>query len=346
MRWGYIAIFLGQNMVFALDDAKKEQWTWLYSKTIAQEEAANYAGKSDIFFVKEDVPSFTQLIFSWNARRPSKGFYSFWVSARESQTKKWGTWHHMFDWGADIQKSYKCDTAGFSHYDHVRLEMDRSRFADGFKIRAVAHEGAHLSGIKAFSISTSNFNQFKPESNEQQLITLPSVYIENVPMISQFQLEHQKTESICSPTSCTMLTGYLLHQKVDPVNFAEWSFDEGLGVYGSWPFNMAHAFEVCDGSLCFFTARLNSFARLHHRLMQGIPVPVSVRGYLQGQASPYRYGHLLVVVGYDAKKREVIVHDPAFKTDKATVHHYPLRSFIEAWERSKRLAYITEPMRC
>lgn len=339
----YVLFFGIQSMIFALDDIKKDQWTWLFYKTIAKEEAQQYKEKNEVYFAKEEVPLFTQLIFSWNAFRPSKGYFSFWVCARESESKKWGAWHHMMDWGSEVQKSYKNDSPGFTRYDFVRLETKDS-YADSFRIRAIAHDGAKLANLKAFSVSISNFNQFKPETVDNHLLALPSAHIEKVPMISQFQLEHQKTESICSPTSCTMLTSYFLQQKVDAVDFAEWSYDNGLGVYGSWPFNMAHAFERCEGLLSFFTARLNSFVRLHQRLVQGVPVPVSVRGYLPGQATPYRFGHLLVVVGYDAKKKEVVVHDPAFKTDKATLHRYPLKGFLEAWERSKRLAYLAETL--
>lgn len=340
----FLFVLAGMHtIVFAIDEVKKDQWTWLFYKTIAKEEAQQYKEKNEVYFAKEEVPLFTQLIFSWNAFRPAKGYFSFWVSAREADSKKWGAWHHMSDWGADIQKSYTNDSPGFTRFDFVRLETKDS-YGDSFRIKATAHAGAKLVDLKAFSVSISNFNQFKAETVDTHLLALPSVHVEKVPMISQFQLDHPKTDSICSPTSCSILTSYFLQTKVDAADFAEWSHDSGLGVYGSWPFNMAHAFERCEGTLSFFTARLNSFTRLHQRLVQGIPVPVSVRGYLPGQATPYKYGHLLVVVGYDAKKKEVVVHDPAFKTDKATVHRYPLKGFLEAWERSKRLAYLAETL--
>lgn len=322
-------------------DSVADQWTWLLYRTFSQQESDEYKQKDDIYFAKEDIAPFNQLVFSWNAFRPKKGYFSFWVQARQASTKKWGVWHHMMDWGSNVQRSYKSVT-GFSRYEYVRLELDENSPADAFRIRIAVNDGANLGFLKAFSVALSNFALFQSETAEQYEGVLPSVHIEDVPTISQFMLEHSKNDSLCSPTSCTMLTSFFLQKNLDPIDFAEKSFDSGLGVYGSWPFNMAHAFEVCQGGLNFFAARLNSFARLHQRLQQGIPVAVSVRGALPTAASGYRYGHLLVVVGYDAKKQEVIVNDPAFRETKLVQHRYPLKGFLEAWERSRRLAYLAE----
>lgn len=140
-----------------------------------------------------------------------------------------------------------------------------------------------------------------------------------------------------------MLLGYLLGQEIDPLEFAEHSFDTGLDAYGSWPFNMAHAFERSGGEVYFAAARLNSFAGLYQRLKQGIPVVVSVRGYLAGAPKIYSHGHLLMVVGFDSERQRVICHDPAFPSDEKIFTSYPLKGFLMAWERSHRLAYLAEP---
>lgn len=337
------SIILGVSLcVLVKAESHADQWTWLYYKMFSESDFSQQKNLQDIFFAKEDIPYFTQLIFSWNAHRPSKGYYSFWVQARDTATKKWGQWHKMMEWGAQVQRSFKSKSDGFSRYEHVRLEIENETGADAFRVRIAAQDGAHLKNMKAFAVSIANFSNFKTEVDMAHAFRLPSVHIKNVPMISQFALEHPRSDAICSPTSCTMLASYLLDKHVDPYDFAAKAFDKGLGVYGSWPFNMAHAFEVSKGESYFFTARLNSFARLHQRLQEGIPVAVSVRGPLKGAASAYRNGHLLLVVGWDEKNKEVICHDPAFKTHKQTVHRYHVRDFVEAWERSRRLAYIAE----
>lgn len=326
----------------AQEDCNQEIWTQLYFRIFSDAQLAQHKDKSSVVLSKEGVAPFTQLIFSWNAVRPKKGYFSFWVQARDGQSKRWGSWHHMMDWGNDVQRSYRSKSNGISNYNFVRLEMAAGLTGDSFRVKMVQHNGALLNGIQAFSVSCANFNLFESESVNVAIAGLPSVHIKQVPAISQFALDHPKSDCICSPTSCSMLTGFLTQQDVDPSVFAAKAFDAGLGAYGSWPFNMAHAYEVCQGAFCFFTTRLTGFARLHHRLMQGVPVVVSVRGPLQGAASAYRAGHLLIVVGWDAKKQEVIVHDPAFKTDRDTVKRYAIQDFLEAWERSRRLAYLAE----
>lgn len=320
-----------------------EDWTRLYFQIFPTEQLDLLKDRTYVVFSKESINRFSQLVFSWNAIRPRTGYFSFWVQVRSANSKRWGNWHHMVDWGADFQRSYQDKTDGMAHYNHVRLEMDRGHEGDSFRIKMMRHGGARLDNIKAFAVSCSNLDLFKSETVNKQIKRLPSVHIKHVPTISQFALDHPKNDCICSPTSCSMLAGFLTQHYVDPLSFAEKSFDSGLGVYGSWPFNMAHSYEVCGGAYCFFTARLSNFASLHHRLTQGVPVVVSVRGPLQGAAAPYRSGHLMIVVGWDAKNQEVIVHDPAFKSDYDTVKRYAIADFLEAWERSRRLAYLAEP---
>ena len=48
------------------------------------------------------------------------------------------------------------------------------------------------------------------------------------------------------------------------------------------------------------------------------------------------------MVGWDAKKREVICHDPAFDTVDQVYTRYDIHEFIVAWERSRRLTYKTQ----
>ena len=322
------------------EDIATKIWSWTYYRTFTEQEIESHKDKPHIFFAKEDVPLFDQLIFSWNAIRPARGYFSFMIQVHSAKTHKWGSWHHMADWGADVQRSFASKSDGVATYNFVFLKMEPGHMADAFRIKVISREGADLTLLKACGVSFSDANNFKAES-VNDLKHLPSVHIKNVPAISQFELEHARNNAICSPTSCTMLTMFLTEKMIDPIDFAEKSYDAGLDAYGSWPFNMAHAFEECDQNYWFFATRLNSFAGLHQRLMMGIPVVVSIRGPLEGAALPHRNGHLLTVVGWNARKQEVIVHDPAFK-GKEVIHRYSLKNFLEAWERSRRLAYIAE----
>jgi hypothetical protein len=332
--------FVGTTMcVGAADDA----WTWLYQKQFSQAELEAHAHQKTVTFIRDVVPAYTQLVFSWNALRPERGFFSFWVQSRDQATKKWGVWQKMIDWGAGVQRSYMGDKHDGSQYIHVRLEMDSGSYADAFRIKIVPHEGSSLALLKSIFVCISDFTKFRSE-NPAQGEHLTSVIVPNVPKKSQFSLDHERNFALCSPTSCSMLLGYLCGQPIDPISFAYQSYDSGLNAYGSWPFNMAHAFERCGGNFYFTTMRFNAFSHLHQRLQQGIPVVVSVRGVLVGAPKVYHSGHLLVVVGFDAQKQQVLCHDPAFKADEDIFQAYALHHFLPAWERSHRLGYLAEPV--
>jgi hypothetical protein len=329
--------------MFMQSFAETKQWTWLHRKSFTESEQELNKQKRSLAFAKTDLPEFTQLVFSWNAFRPKKGQFTFYAQVRNASTKKWSKWHRMLTWGAHEQKSFKTQSDGMTSYHHVRLESGNALTADAFAIKMASDDGADLSLIKSFAVNVSNLNEFHHEPESVMALTR-SVYIKGVPRISQFELSHPRNDGLCSPTSCTMLTSYLLSREIDPIDFAEKSHDQGLDKYGSWPFNMAHAFEQSQGKVLFAVTRLNSFKNLYDHLCKGIPVVVSVRGHINGAPRVYHNGHLLVVVGYDSKTKEVICHDPAVPDSKLTKKRYDLKNFMQAWERSHRLAYLADPL--
>jgi|SRR5579863_3817421 hypothetical protein len=319
-------------------------WTWIYRKNFTKNLHVREMNKKALFFSHDNVSPFTQLIFSWNAFRPEQGHFSFFVQVRNAATKKWGAWHRMVDWGKDVQQSYLSKSDGFSSYVHVRLETDDKKAADAFKIKIEPHNAAPLSLVRGVCVALSDFNMFKAEVSQDITDSLQSVHLSRIPLIAQFALEHEDNGRICSPVSCSMVVHYLTGTYKDPLAFAAGAFDTGLGVYGSWGCNMAHAFEHAGGKTHFFVRRMNSFADLHHQLVQGVPVVVSVRGNLPGALKPFPHGHLIVVVGWDGQTREVLCHDPASESHDTVFKRYPLEHFLRAWECSHRLAYIAEPV--
>lgn len=318
-------------------------WTWLHRKKFNHTQRLENSQKKEIIFSKTDVPRFSQLIFSWNALRPVTGHFSFYAKVRDSKTKKWSKWHKMIDWGSDVQISYR-SRDDFSQYHHVRLEINHLILSDAFCIKIVPQKGADLGLLHGFAVNVSDFTKFNSEESKKTAPLLHSVHIQGAPQISQFKLTHHRNDSLCSPTSCTMLTSYLSDKSINPISFAEKSIDKGLDIYGSWPFNMAHAFENCDGNVHFSVARCNSFINLHDQLVKGIPVIVSVRGAIEGAPKVYPHGHLLMVVGYDAHTHQVICHDPAAQEHDLVYKKYNFKSFLQAWERSHRLIYLAEKL--
>ncbi len=325
--------------------SENDSWTWLYQKRFSKQELQDSKEKQDFVFLKHGLPQFSQLMFSWNAFRPTRGYFTFYVQVRDAKKKTWGAWHKMAEWGAQVQRSFASMPACTTKYLHVRLETNKGHLADAFRIRVKVSDGADLTNLKSFAVSLSNFHNFKESRIDDRIKSLPSTCIENVPKQSQFKVPYAHNDSICSPTSVGMLIGSLTDQNINYREFVRGSFDNGLNVHGSWPFNMAHAFEKCKGRVHFSVGRLNSFAQLHERLQKGVPVVVSVRGHLNGAPKVYDKGHLLVVIGWDATKQHVICHDPAFKSNHKVLKRYTVRSFLSAWDRSHRLAYLADPIR-
>ncbi|MFZ5954558.1 MAG: C39 family peptidase [Candidatus Dependentiae bacterium] len=315
-------------------------WTWFYRKLLDNKIINKHS--NEIMFTQTDIPHFLQLIFSWNGFRPQKGYYSFWVKVRDAKTKIWSDWYKMSEWGSTIQRSFHTKTSDGIEFAHVRLETKKKGVSDAFAIKAHAHGGACLANLKAFMVNTSDNSKFKSELGGNDLNKLGSLRIKNVPIFSQFELDHPRNDGLCSPTSCSMITSYFIKSLVDPIIFAEKSYDHGLEKYGSWPFNMAHAFECCKGAWWFAVVRLQSFSHLCRYLKSGIPVAVSVRGPLPGAFGQYANGHLLVVTGYDAQKKEVICNDPAAKSKGEVNKRYCLQDFLQSWEKSHRLAYVAD----
>jgi hypothetical protein len=334
-----ILLLLWSTLLCGKDAAT--DWTWVHKKQFTHPIHASNTDQKVLLFAKENVQPFTQLVFSWNIIRPTHGYFSFYVQVRDADTKKWGTWHHMADWGKGIQHSYTSKSDGFSSYIYVRLETDDKKLADAFRVKIEQQQSAPLSLVHSIAVALSNFSLFKPECVADG--DLPSVHVTNVPTVAQFALEHEDKGRICSPVSCSMMTHYLTGVYKDPLDFAAGVFDTGLGVYGSWACNVAHAFEHGEGKIHFFVRRMNGFADLHQLLLKGFPVVVSVRGVLPGAFKPFPHGHLMVVVGWDNDTRHVLCHDPASDNHALVVKRYPLEHFLSAWESSHRLAYVAEP---
>lgn len=337
---GFNRIIIVCSFYFGMLCAGNTPWTSFYSKTYTRHTKVLNGHKKELFFKKESTNPFTQLVFSWNITRPEQGYFSFYAQVRDAETNQWGCWHHMADWGKNKQKTYLSKSNGLSSYVHVRLEVDAHKTADAFCIKIEPHEGASLHLLDAVAVALSDFKLFVPE--EPVCDNFKTIILSDVPAIAQFSFDHVDKSRICSPASCAMVVEYLTKESVCMNNFLTGIFDEGLLVYGSWSCNVAHAFDVCKDKVNFFVRRGHSFVDVYHYLEKKLPVIVSVRGDLPGALKSFPHGHLMVIVGWDQEKGEVICHDPAAESNTMVLKQYPLEPFLRAWERSHRLMYVVD----
>jgi hypothetical protein len=331
----FLCSFFLKATILKVED---QEWAWTYRQCFTSHEMRKNSHKQEVLFTQISIAPFTQLIFAWNAQRPQKGYFTFYAQVRDAKTKRWYSYHKMIDWGQSVQRSHFNRSEG-SAFHYARLELENWRKADGFRVKAVAHHHQDLGLLKGLIAATSDHTKFKPEPWSEHAKGLKSIMLKGVPKTSQILVDHPKADVLCSPTSMSMVIGSLKRKKVDALSFADHVYDQGLNAFGNWSFNTAHAYEFCDHKVLFYPTRLSSFTSLYNILKNKIPAVVSVRGPLKDAPKPFEKGHLLVVIGWDAQKKQVICHDPAFDSDQAVLARYDVHEFIRAWERSRRMTY-------
>ncbi len=242
-------------------------------------------------------------------------------------------------WGAHEQKS----NSEFAGNGLTRVYQDLFQVLNGqkataFKIRIEADGDAALENIHSLHVYTNaSKTSEKTAFNGHTSVSLP------VAGLSQMALDHPRHRDLCSPTSTTAVVRYLLNDpEIDPLLFAEQSWDQQFDIYGNWVLNVAEASSLLGPSWNCWVEFLSCFQDVYHRLLQGFPVVVSVRGPLPGSALPYKNGHLLVITGYDHQLQQVLCMDPAFPSNCETLVWYSLGDFLAAWERRGKIAYLFE----
>lgn len=318
----------------------------------------NKAHTPYIIWQKNIVKPFSELILSWNASRPKKGHFSFWMNVKNHT---WSGWKKLATWGVNEQKTFSSTKNRYVHTKHVRVEMQRKQTGCAYQVKVVAHKGAELRRIKALFVNASNWNHFQ---KTKPPLSLPSTLIKAIPKQSQWWVKHKRKKDLCSPTSISMISRYFAGKKKlstrfkkltdETKSFANKVYDQSLNIFGNWLFNTAQAFNTTQGNVLYRVERLNNFESLYKYLVHKIPIAVSIWGNLKGHkkiensecAWPYKNGHFIVVAGWNQAQRTVTCIDPAFSnTDgpKGIVRNYRINDFIRAWGRSKNLSYVPIP---
>lgn len=293
-------------------------------------------------FAKE-CPEFTQLLVYWNGQIPKIGCWEIYAQVKYALNQKWSEPMLLMSWQKNQNCSYlkSCKDKKFKNY-HVRLELENQQLADAFKIKILPKNKADIKSLSLIGATTCNIKEFEKTSYKEHKNFKSTNYILKLPKISQIATEHKDATRICSPTSLTMVLNYLSDKKLNPNNTADQVYDNCLDAYGAWQYNVAYASDILHNKYYVHLKRLQSFQEVINDINKKLPVIVSVRGDIKGAAKSYQNGHLIVVIGYDSKKRKVICHDPAWTENNEVSKAYPLDDFLNAWAKSHHLAYCFE----
>lgn len=316
-------------------------------RVYADKEASTY------IWQEKKVYPFNELIVSWNALRPTSGNYTLYVRVKGA---RWSKWFKYAAWGVTHQQTFSSSKDDVASLCVNAVMMKNKGMGVSFEVKVEAAGGASMSDVHWLHACVSNTAKYKLQKPSR---SLRSGYIDYVPQQSQMILKHPRSKSMCSPTATSTAVSYLLQrlergstfdqasivrEVIDPVDFASLVYDTGHHIYGNWALNVAGAYDVSGGKIPCRVEHLPSFDVLYDYLRHDRPVVVSVAGPIKGGALPYKHGHLMVVIGWDARRRRVLCIDSAFKSNNATKVWYDSDEFCRAWGRRKNLSYIFMPL--
>ncbi|MFC1854875.1 C39 family peptidase [Candidatus Dependentiae bacterium] len=314
-----------------------------YSKFIKEEA---HKKKSYVWVEKGTIP-FKEIILSWNAQIPKNVNLIFSISCLVKG--EWTGWKRIFVWGKNTRLTYSRLKSPRLHTKHVRAEVPGKFVATGFRIHVRSSSPNHdLKDLDALFCCISHEGRFK---REKPNFDFPTTRIDGLQAQSQMLLNHDRTPDLCAPTSLSVAIQYLngfrangtcnKNLSLETQSLSELCHDQSLDIYGSWPLNIAAAYTRLKPGIHMKVERLNGFEEIYKQLEQKQPVVVSIRGPIKGGALPYKNGHFVVVAGWNQKHKRVLCVDPAFKPNSRTKTSYLIDDFLRAWERSRRLSYVS-----
>jgi hypothetical protein len=319
------------------------QICWTFTQPWAFHHTKKFENPSQAAIFTKDCEPFSQLLVYWNGKLPKNGKWEIYAQVKYVQNQKWSEPILLMRWQKRQNCSFlhSCKDQKFKNY-HVRSELENQQLADAFKITILPKNKADLKSLSLIGATTCNLKEFKKDSKAEHKKFKSTQGILKLPKISQIATEHKDAARICSPTSLTMALNFLGDLKLNPNNTANQVYDSCLDAYGSWQYNIAYASDILHDKYYVHLKRLKSFQEIIDSINKKLPVIVSVRGDIKGAPKSYQNGHLIAVIGYDAQRKKVICHDPAWSKNKEVFKAYPLSDFLNAWAKSHHLAYCFE----
>src|SRR5688572_23849759 len=293
--------------------------------------------------------NYKEAIASWNATTPPGSWVEIQFRAQYGTTR-WSKWYVLGIWASDTltvarhSVNAQGDADGFVAVDTF-VSSSKKEVTNKFqlKLRLFRADGsAAIPTIQnasvAYSTQVPKSASVSPNTSTPTLLTVPEC--------SQM-VYHDGGEVWCSPTSTSMVLGYLNSGTgtcEDRVRAAvEGVYDWVYDGHGNWPFNTAYAATFgYEG----YVARLTSLEMAEEFIEKGVPVIMSIawgKGDLSGSSIDSTNGHLFVLVGFDAAGNP-IVNDPASPTDAAVQRTYMRAELETLWlEASGGTVYLIYP---
>ena len=163
-------------------------------------------------FRLENLPSFDEMMISWNGSRPVEGQAGIYARALLDD---WTEWLQYGSWESQSQATYHSQAGSVKAYQDAFEVLDGKK-ATGFHIKVDHPMRLH--------VYTNGFARSRTVSSYSP------VYLQ-IGGISQMALNHPRRSELCSPASTTAVVRYLSKNGVDPVYFAERVRDHGFDIF-------------------------------------------------------------------------------------------------------------------
>jgi hypothetical protein len=278
---------------------------------------------------------FNELIPSWNVSQPASSAVMMEVRVRRPDGE-WTPYFNFGTWRAAGPRAslvVKKTADGTVNTDTLTLPFRST----AFQYRVTLGPGSQVN-LLSFNTSDTAL-RLRGQGQAIQRVGWGSVL--NVPKLSQMVYPNGG-EIWCSPTSVSMLLGFWQRPVLVP-DAARSTYDPVYDGFGNWPFNTAYA---ATRGLQAFVTRMGSLQEAEAYLQQGLPLAVSVRfktGELPGSPIPSSGGHVMVLIGFNAKG-DPVLNDPAARSDEEVRRSYPRAVFERLWlTHSGGMAYVMAP---
>lgn len=249
----------------------------------------------------------------------------------------WSEYLSYGQFGLGLNNAMPKSTNDIAYLNEDILTVRNSKTADAFQYkiilrRTAADKESPKLSLVAAALEIPNYNYYVdidelPKFVDNDGGKMPKLYQIDVPVIG---------DSICSPTSATMLLMYHGHKFSDSLPHREVAgllYDHGNKIYGNWVTNTIGMSAFGEDT---YVKRIYSFEELAHHLATVGPVALSIRGNTGLYTTN---GHLIVVKGYEITEQGIflIVNDPNVK--QVTVR-YSLSTYNGF---TRNVIYVMEP---
>lgn len=288
-----------------------------------------YLHGSLVMQVDSSLYPFNRGLPSWNGHVEADGS-SFIIQIRFPYLYNWSPWltagyWQEYNWSPYGTVSYG---GGEVDYDYVLLDDYQSawQYTINLKRAALTDPSPTLSKISFFASDTRTTDSmdFAALLNDNP----PAIFIDT-DFYYQYDLDPEIGGDICSPTSVSMvLRSYGID--VDPVEFANGTYDPYWHIFGMWPRVVQHAAEYgLDGTV----TRYRNWSDAQAILAAGGRIVMSV-------GPPLYSGHLMMLAGF-TESGQPIVHDPAKRDGYGKV--YNKNDLAHSWFDKGGISYTFFP---